>query len=68
MYDNSPAFAQRCVEVRDWREACANFWASTGKERTYWRGVFRHMIHRERERLVKSRAELRAAYLRTIKT
>lgn len=68
MYDNSPAFAQRCAEVRDWCEASENFWLSTGAERTYWRGVFRHMIVRERERLAKSRAALHAAYLRTRET
>lgn len=59
------SFFEAEAEVVRWEHAKRMFWSSTGSERAYWRGVWRHMIQVERERLQAGRAALHAIYLRS---
>jgi predicted kinase len=54
-------FLRERAEQTRWCEARDSYWRSTGPERVYWRGVWRWMIHQERERLQRGYAQLYAA-------
>ena len=66
LYRDAISWFEAEAEIAEWDHARSMFWASTGPARVYWRGVWRHLIQRERERLYAGRASLHAAYLRRV--
>lgn len=57
----SVSYAMACARQDELIEARTMFWASAGKERAYWRGIWRELIREERRRLQRERAVLMRA-------